>query len=365
VTITITTETKRSTKSRIRLAVATTLAVASLAAVAGLGAHTPSREAGERAEMSNQAEDHNVTRGKDQGSVTQTPNGMPPASQQAKPRPATEDAEAVPAPKKRTDHDEIEENSNRTSTKQLKYAGGAVQTAPRIYLVLLGNTWGTTSGDPNGVANRLHYFYGALGGSGVNNTMKQYGGSTGSFTNPTSQYMGWIKDTTALTSRPSSQDIANAAARAAIKVNDFSYNAQFVVATPWGVMDQYSVSARACAWHYWTQVSGHSGWITYTSLPYTPYLDSNVYNCGGRNVNAGSAGVLDGVTINAIHEYAESVNDPGLNGWKDSDGSENADKCSWTNLANMKMANGSVFPVQPTWNNQFRNTYGDGCLFSA
>ncbi len=66
-----------------------------------------------------------------------------------------------------------------------------------------------------------------------------------------------------------------------------------------------------------------------------------------------------GVTILASHEYAESVNDPGLNAWYDADGDEHAATCHWVNLAN-----GSSFPVEPFWSNQWRKQHGYGCYYS-
>ena len=145
------------------------------------------------------------------------------------------------------------------------------------------------------------------------------------------------------------------------QVNDFSFNAQYVIAMPWGVVDQRTTQLRACAWHAWANTP--YGWVTYTALPYTPYMDARKVGCGGGKVN-GSKGVLDGVTINALHEYTESVNDPGLNAWSDSDGDENADKCSWSSLANVKLTNGKLFPAQPTWSNAKRRQYGYGCSYS-
>ena len=144
-------------------------------------------------------------------------------------------------------------------------------------------------------------------------------------------------------------------------MNDSNYNAQYIIATPWGVVDQYSTQKSFCAWHDWT-TSG-SSWISYTSMPYMPYMDRLGRGCGGGKVN-GNNGTLDGVTILASHEYAESVNDPGLNAWADVDGDENADKCSWVNIGNVKMANGYVFPLQPSWSNAWRNQYGYGCYYS-
>jgi serine protease len=242
----------------------------------------------------------------------------------------------------------------------MTYRGGPVQTTPRIYLVFWGPTW-FTGGDPNGVANRLHYFYQGVGGSTWADVLKQYGSNYGTFSNPTAQYQGWWQDTTPVSSTPTQADVARAAQRAAQHFNDYGYNAQYVIATPWGVVDQYSTANSFCAWHNWT--SAGNGWITYTSLPYTPYMDTRGAGCGGGKVN-GTSGTLDGVSINAGHEYAETVNDPGLNAWLDSDGSENGDKCSWVNLANRTLTNGYSFPLQPTWSNQWRNQYGYGCYFS-
>jgi hypothetical protein len=345
-------------------------AAAALFAITTLAASATDRNSNsEPFVVANHGHDEHATRAKDDGPPTATPQGLPPAESQAKPR---KDKSDDPIVRGKADagvdegEDETREASNGYSSKPLIYQQGAVQTAPRIYLVLLGSSWLTSSGDPYGVASRLHYFYSALGGSGINNTMKQYGGTVGSFTNPAGQYKGWIKDSTPISSRPTSQDIRDAAIRAARRLNDIGFNAQYVVATPWGVVDQYSLSGtHACAWHYHTTVPGYSSEITYTSLPYTPYLDKQLaFGCGTGRVN-GANGILDGVTINAVHEYAESVNDPLLNGWKDSDRQENADKCSWVNLANMRMANGSIFPVQPTWNNTYKRLYNFGCYYSS
>jgi serine protease len=291
-------------------------------------------------------------------------NQRPPASARIRARlhigRLTVDPPASQAPDDDVDN---EENSNPTSTKQLLYHSGAVQTSPHVYLVFWGANW-FSGGDPRGVANRLHYFYSGVSGSSWANVLKQYGSRYGSFTNPLGQYKGWIQDTTAIPAHPSQTDVARAVQRAAARIGDRTYNAQYVIAMPWGVVDQYSASGtRACAWHNYTYVN-QTQWVTYTALPYTPYIDSLGYGCGTGRVN-GSAGALDGVTINAGHEYAETVLDPSLSAWYDADGSENADKCSWKNLADRTFSNGKSFPVQPTWSNTYRTQYGNGCLYSS
>jgi hypothetical protein len=264
----------------------------------------------------------------------------------------------------RGDQEDVEtgESRNAASSKYLIYHGGAVQTTPRIYLVFWGSSWTTSAGDPDGVSNRLHYLYQGIGGSSWANVLEQYGGSLGSFTNPGAQYQGWMRDYTPVPANPTQADIEAAVQRAANVERDYSSNAQYVIALPWGVLDQETQRMQACAYHNWKYVYG-STWATYTVLPYMPYMDSDVYNCGGNWVN-GTAGLLDGVTIIAGHEYAETVTDPGLNGWFDSDGSENGDKCAWTTLGNRVLANGYAMAMQATWSNTWRAQYGYGCYFS-
>jgi hypothetical protein len=349
-----------------RLGIRVVLAAAAVMAltVSGCG-QGPRDEGGPRAAQGGGLHlDRYATRGHDDGPATPTAKGLPPASGRARPvLHPTQTPNPKAAARGPEDH-EVESGaaSNPTSTLQLVYHGNAVQTAPKIYLVLWGN-W--SSGDPYGVANRLHYFYQGIGGSSVASVLKEYSGSTGPFTNPVGQYAGYLLDTSFVPARPTMQDIANTAARAAQRMNDVNYNTQYVVATPYGVLDQRSMTNNWCAWHYWTGVVGYTGWITYTSMPYIPYEDDLGRGCGRNTVNA--SGRLDGVTILASHEYAETVSDPGLNAWYDngSDRDENADKCSWQNLANKQLKNAMVFPVQPSWSNYYRSQYGNGCLYAA
>lgn len=281
-------------------------------------------------------------------------------------------AERAPMPPKRDfgdvygNEDELGERTagRASTTTPVSYRGGAVQTSPHLYLVFWGSSWTTSAGDPYGVANRLHHFYGGVGGSGWANTLKQYTSAYGSFTNPTGEYRGWLRDTTAVPAYPTQAQVAAVAQRAAVRVGDYSYNAQYVVAMPWGTIDTATLNSRFCAWHYYTRMSSTS-WITYTAMPYTPYLD-RLYrtrygvNCGGGRVTGDA---LDGVTINAAHEYAETVSDPSVSGWYDASGAagEVGDKCAWTGLGTRTLANGYAFPVQPIWSNSYFRVYGTGC----
>jgi hypothetical protein len=284
--------------------------------------------------------------------------GPPPLGDRATPRTSEEDPQ-LPIPRR---HAPVGAALGEpTSGKMLLYHGGHMQTAPRIYLVYWGPNW-FSGGDPYGVANRLNAFYKGISGSSYAEALKEYNRTGGSFTNPLGQYRGWWHDGSTVPTHPSVAQIKSAVRRAANHFGDFGYNAQYVIATTWGITDQKLNDRRWCAWHDWTTAGPSGKWVTFTSLPYIPYLDAIGRRCGGGTVN-GANGKLDGVTILAAHEYGETVNDPDFQAWYDTDGGEVADKCSWMNLTNYTLRNGSSFPVQPFWSNQSRKEQGDGCLY--
>jgi serine protease len=91
-----------------------------------------------------------------------------------------------------------------------------------------------------------------------------------------------------------------------------------------------------------------------------------------HNVNATSDafgnGIFDGWSIVTGHEYSEAVTDPDnvagqQDGWLDAQGSENGDKCAWTNTQNITLGT-HQFAVQPTWSNEAFDATGDGCAVS-
>jgi hypothetical protein len=101
-------------------------------------------------------------------------------------------------------------------------------------------------------------------------------------------------------------------------------------------------------------VDAGSGAIAFTNLPYVPDAGAA---CGSNYVNGGAAGALDGVTIVAGHEFAETITDlvPPV-GWTDAVGYETADKCAWIGVGgtggaqDVSFATGS-FPVAGLWSN--------------
>jgi serine protease len=281
----------------------------------------------------------------------------------------------------------------------LSYHGGVdgigVTTGhEQVYLVFYGSQWGTAStgsdgyqyysGDALGVAPRLQALFAGLGTNNElwSGVMTQYceGVSSGATScpsaarhvaYPTGGALSGVWEDTSV-SAPSAATAAQLGSEAVAAAGHFgnttasaNRNAQYVVVSPTGTNPDNYRTSGFCAWHDWNGrvgVSSPYGDIAFTNLPYLPDAGTS---CGQYYVNAGSAGVLDGVTIVEGHEYAETITDQNpAGGWLDAGGNENADKCAWNGVggtggaSNVAFATGS-FPMQATWSNDV-----DDCAIS-
>ncbi len=235
-----------------------------------------------------------------------------------------------------------------SSSGNLVWNGGPVQTVPKIYVVFWGPKWTTSDGEYKALTG----FFNAIGGKGWINIDTQYSGSNGAITNPSSQLGGTWIDTSAPPSRPSSSAVGAEAKKA---VSHFGYggvNANYFVAIQSG-NDPSGFRTQWCAWHSSESDSG-VGTVSYTDFPYQSDAGAN---CGAGSVN--NPGTYDGVSIVGGHEEAETQTDPQpSSGWTDSGGNENGDKCAWQNLMNNSAAGG--YPTQPLWDNKI-----SGCAQSG
>jgi len=138
-------------------------------------------------------------------------------------------------------------------------------------------------------------------------------------------------------------------------------NDQYVIVSATGTHpDGFNTASGAfCAWHDWNGdpfvgVTSPYGDIAFTNMPYVTDLGAS---CGENFVNAGTAGLQDGISIVNGHEYAETITDQNpAGGWTDSSGAENADKCAWITPGtsggsfDLTLATGT-FAMQTTWAN--------------
>jgi len=291
-------------------------------------------------------------------------------------------------------------STQASSANNLSYGGGisgvGVTTAPpRVYLVFWGSQWGaqstnshgytTLAGDPRAVAPYLQAFIKGLGTNSElwSGVMTQYcqGVPSGSQSCPASAahvayptggaLAGvWVDESAAAPARATPAQLGSEAVAAATHFGNTTQSsnlpAQYVIVSPTGTHpDGFNTpGGQFCAWHDYTgdvSVSSPDGLLAFTNLPYITDMGAS---CGQNFVNGGSAGTLDGVSIVAGHEYAETITDEfPAGGWTDSSGNETGDKCAWISSGpgasqNLTLATGT-FAVQSTWAND-----ASGCEIS-
>ena len=223
----------------------------------------------------------------------------------------------------------------------MSYNGGTVQKNPKIFVTF----WGFSS-DPSGEAPYLQNFLRGLVGTPWINSQNQYWDQyRGYIVNARGAYGGaWFDNLDPVPTQPTQDQIA---AEAATSASHFGSDpdAQYIVATPSG-HSAAGFGTQWCGWH------SSAGSIAYIYFPY----NTDVVNCGTNSINAGSAGLLDGVSIVAGHEVAETETDPiPFDGWIGS-GGETGDLCAWLSTGPGAMYNASfstgTFAVQGLWSNR-------------
>ena len=207
--------------------------------------------------------------------------------------------------------------------------GGATLPSINLYAIFWGNTPAIDLTYQNNVIN----FLTGLNCSGVTcagltSTIKQYVGSTALSISFKKQYL----DTTSNppTAAPSSASIANEVVKAVNTVakDPLDPKGLYLVFT-----NNYPSSVNYCAWH--SAATAKLNGINYPfTLGYMPNV-SGVSGCSASilpNFKQSGLGLgFDSLFNVTTHELYETMSDPMTsgNGWIDSKGYENGDKCSW------------------------------------
>jgi serine protease len=291
----------------------------------------------------------------------------------------------------------------------LSYGGGingvgVTSGVPKIYLIVYGAQWGTAStdvagnmnlsGDRLGAVPYLEGMYKGLGMAGerwsgvateyCDGPLVPIGATSCPLSAPHVGYPGfagiWYDNAGPSPLSATQAELAQEAIKAAAHFGNTTAAsnryAQYVILSPSGTTpDGFNTPSGGgfCAWHDNTGTAGVTspyGDIAYTNLPYV--YDAGT-SCGMSAVNSGTAGNLDGFSIVAGHEYANTVTDqyPSF-GWINrtgsvSNGQESGDQCTWVaagtgaTAQNVAMTTGS-FAMQSTWSNSTNscNIWGPG-----
>ena len=283
-----------------------------------------------------------------------------------------------------------------TSANNLLYHGGLVETAPATYAVFWGPAWQNgfsfqAQGQTYTQATAMTYVTDLLnkyGGTPYAGIQTQYcqntaigsdscAGVAGAqfVTNPAGQLKGtWIDPspvpsvigTTSLATNSVDDPVATEAVKASQHFG-YNVNATYIIYTEPG-HQATAYGSVYCAYHSETSHPLGSRGVRYAFMPYVPEQGAG---CGQNYVNANDDayghGYFDGYSVVTMHEVEEAVTDPdndngNQDGWNDATGSENGDKCAWTNLQNVTL-NGQYFALQPLWSNSANGGQG-ACAFN-
>jgi len=232
-----------------------------------------------------------------------------------------------------------------TTSPNLIYHGGPVQTAPTVVQpIFWGSSWSSYSGDE---ITGIDLFYSGVGGT-------SYAGTNTEYTNSSSQPVSagitpsaHVTDSSAApTSAPQTSTILAEVARLFPHPTANAYYPVYI--------DRPRGRAQYCAWHSAGTING----VT-VQFGFFFKLDGDP-GCDPHSSNTSQSEGLAALGNVSGHELSEMMTDPQLNAWYDSKGAENADKCAWTfgpqllSLGSGQTA--SSWKIQGNWSNAAYNS---------
>jgi sugar lactone lactonase YvrE len=212
----------------------------------------------------------------------------------------------------------------------LRYYEGKVQTEPSVHVVFWGSNW-------NGTAAKelreqyLLKLYSGLANSAYQGILTQYFQPNGSALQYITQHVSvesFIDERETAPGGTTSTEVNDeriqAEAHYAVEHQHWArgLNSQFVVVPAPGSKYESKFLGGFCAYHGDVSESGTTS--TYTFVP-DAVEEPFRANCIGYDENANGNRVT---SMLASHEYSETVTDPLLNAWRDTEGFEIGDICS-------------------------------------
>ncbi|WP_280714147.1 hypothetical protein [Kitasatospora sp. MAP5-34] len=236
-------------------------------------------------------------------------------------------------------------------TAGLQYRSGPVATAPKVYLDFWGSQWYANNPNENAVEGYLQALFTGLGSQNDtwSTVTSQYTDGHGNAPSFNGQVLaGAMVDTSNPVPVWAQQaDIAAEAQNAAQRFGVSGPNVNIIVVSPSGTHPDFFPKHGFCAWHSWT------GQVGYTNLPFVQDAGSM---CGANSVQS----PMDGFSIVAGHEYAETITDPQpTSGWVDPSREEIGDLCAWNHDSLVTLGPWN-FAMQPLYSNR-----AGGCVLSS
>ncbi|HEU0243507.1 MAG TPA: hypothetical protein VFQ75_06335 [Candidatus Limnocylindrales bacterium] len=240
----------------------------------------------------------------------------------------------------------------------LVYHNGAVMASgAAVTPIFWGPKW-SGSAYQGDVVTGLHGLYAAFGNTGYMGTNTEYTDSSGAHVSKGVSISGSLFDYSATPRRAPSTSTVLGIVQSNI-ANPVT-NGYYPVYT-----DIKRGSAGYCAWHSWGTVKG-------VLVQFAFFFDlTGDTGCDPQDPGTSRSQNLEALANVSGHELSEAVTDPHGDGWYDTSGSENSDKCAWV-FSQPVSLNGADWKIQGNWSNAayttgtgFANRSGQkGCLYN-
>ena len=218
----------------------------------------------------------------------------------------------------------------------LTYHNGPIVGTPTVQAIFWGSSWSNSSFTADKQTG-LAAFYTGWRGSSYANTNTEYGDSTGAHVTTGMNNVSAIVDTSAARSGNNTSAIL---AEVCKVVPNPTPNAYYPVYT------DLKRSGNYCAYHSWGSCGGVN-----IQFGFFWNLDGDAGCDPQSSVTTETQGLTALANVSA-HELSEMLTDPRGNGWYDSGGAENGDKCAWQfGAPSVPFTNGTNWKLQMEWSN--------------
>lgn len=246
----------------------------------------------------------------------------------------------------------------------ITYHGGPVMTSPNINVIWYGN-WNQSNGTDTQAGQNI--IKNLLSGLQLNDNGYVQITTSGGYTTPLYSTVSLVNSaayytyptTTSYSKNLRDSDIKTIVLNSITKggfTNNASLNSNiYLVLTSSDVSLNSGFCSKYCGWHTYTTSTTAGATIKYAFIGNSARCLSS---CAAQSVSPNSNPGVDGMASVIAHEIEETVTDPVLNAWFNSNGAENADMCSWT-FGNQitQLPNGSY------WNVGFPSSSSASSLF--
>jgi hypothetical protein len=224
--------------------------------------------------------------------------------------------------------------SGTTSSNGITYHGGPVMLGTtNIYYIWYGSWWN------NSAPSLLTKFASSIGGSLYFNINTTYFDGSGTSVSNSARYAGSTNDIYSqgrtLTNAGVQQVVTTAITSGRLPRDPHGV---YFVLTSSDVAESSGFCTQYCGWHTHANIVGAD-----IKFAFVGNADRCPSACAAQSKSPNGNPGADAMASVIAHELEETVTDPHLDAWYDSNGNENADKCAWTFGNTTPAMNGSVY----------------------